>query len=161
MLNIAQTDRSLGASFTPMKPAHDTTLAPKGSPGAPSPRYACCCDFDASGWKKVPGNRENLVGVAGFEPATPCSRSRCATRLRYTPSSRGSPYIDVSPKARKKRPDCRAARPSPAVALASGCSARLIIVCAGAGPLLGMHGRAIIDSGMGRGQAVRQRVLVP
>jgi integrase len=25
------------------------------------------------------------VGVAGFEPATPCSQSRCATRLRYTP----------------------------------------------------------------------------
>ncbi len=28
---------------------------------------------------------EFVVGVAGFEPATPCSRSRCATRLRYTP----------------------------------------------------------------------------
>jgi hypothetical protein len=26
-----------------------------------------------------------LVGVRGFEPLTPCSRSRCATRLRYTP----------------------------------------------------------------------------
>jgi hypothetical protein len=29
--------------------------------------------------------RDNLVGVRGFEPPTPCSRSRCATRLRYTP----------------------------------------------------------------------------
>ena len=28
-----------------------------------------------------------LVGAAGFEPATPCSQSRCATRLRYAPSS--------------------------------------------------------------------------
>ena len=28
----------------------------------------------------------NLVGVKGFEPSTPCSRSRCATRLRYTPT---------------------------------------------------------------------------
>src|ERR1700730_270103 len=28
-----------------------------------------------------------LVGVAGFEPATPPSRTRCATRLRYTPTS--------------------------------------------------------------------------
>jgi hypothetical protein len=27
-----------------------------------------------------------LVGVSGFEPPTPCSRSRCATRLRYTPA---------------------------------------------------------------------------
>ena len=26
-----------------------------------------------------------LVGVQGFEPWTPCSQSRCATRLRYTP----------------------------------------------------------------------------
>ncbi len=28
----------------------------------------------------------DLVGVRGFEPPTPCSRSRCATRLRYTPT---------------------------------------------------------------------------
>ena len=26
-----------------------------------------------------------LVGARGFEPPTPCSQSRCATRLRYTP----------------------------------------------------------------------------
>ena len=25
------------------------------------------------------------VGTAGFEPATPCSQSRCATRLRHVP----------------------------------------------------------------------------
>ena len=30
--------------------------------------------------------RQKMVGVRGFEPPTPCSRSRCATRLRYTPS---------------------------------------------------------------------------
>ena len=28
-----------------------------------------------------------MVGVEGFEPPTPCSQSRCATRLRYTPLS--------------------------------------------------------------------------
>ena len=27
-----------------------------------------------------------LVGVGGFEPLTPCTPCRCATRLRYTPS---------------------------------------------------------------------------
>jgi hypothetical protein len=27
----------------------------------------------------------NLVGAEGFEPPTPCSQSRCATRLRYAP----------------------------------------------------------------------------
>lgn len=26
-----------------------------------------------------------MVGARGFEPPTPCSRSRCATRLRYAP----------------------------------------------------------------------------
>ena len=30
-----------------------------------------------------------MVGVRGFEPPTPCSRSRCATRLRYAPTVRG------------------------------------------------------------------------
>ena len=29
---------------------------------------------------------KKLVGVRGFEPPPPCSRSRCATRLRYTPT---------------------------------------------------------------------------
>jgi hypothetical protein len=26
-----------------------------------------------------------LVGTAGFEPATPCSQSRCAAKLRHVP----------------------------------------------------------------------------
>ncbi len=30
--------------------------------------------------------KEKVVGVQGFEPWTPCSQSRCATRLRYTPT---------------------------------------------------------------------------
>ena len=43
-----------------------------------------------SAWKAevLPLNytrKKNLVGVAGFEPATPCSQGRCATKLRYTP----------------------------------------------------------------------------
>ncbi len=29
------------------------------------------------------------IGTAGFEPATPCSQSRCATKLRYVPYERG------------------------------------------------------------------------
>ena len=32
------------------------------------------------------------VGVTGFEPATLCSQSRCATKLRYTP------WVRVGPK---------------------------------------------------------------
>lgn len=30
-----------------------------------------------------------MVGVAGFEPATPSSRTRCSTRLSHTPTSGG------------------------------------------------------------------------
>src|ERR1700692_828106 len=43
-----------------------------------------------------------MVGVAGFEPATPTSRTWCATRLRYTPTEARS-YIDgpAWPQARK------------------------------------------------------------
>ena len=40
-----------------------------------SGNIGCCCAR----------RREILVGVAGFEPATPSSRTTCATRLRYTP----------------------------------------------------------------------------
>ena len=40
-----------------------------------------------------------LVGVEGFEPPTPCSQSRCATRLRYTPigNSRRAPLARTAP----------------------------------------------------------------
>ena len=33
--------------------------------------------------------RGKMVGARGFEPPTPCSRSRCATRLRYAPTVTG------------------------------------------------------------------------
>jgi hypothetical protein len=35
-----------------------------------------------------PPEQSEMVGVEGFEPPTPCSQSRCATRLRYTPRLR-------------------------------------------------------------------------
>ena len=33
------------------------------------------------------GRAGGVVGKGGFEPPTPCSQSRCATRLRHTPNS--------------------------------------------------------------------------
>src|SRR5471032_3001215 len=33
-----------------------------------------------------PSQDPPMVGAAGFEPATLCSQSRCATRLRYAPA---------------------------------------------------------------------------
>jgi hypothetical protein len=45
-----------------------------------------------------------LVGVAGFEPATPSSRTRCATRLRYTPKTRaGETRLIPGAPAHRKR----------------------------------------------------------
>jgi hypothetical protein len=37
----------------------------------------------------APHPHNNLVGVQGFEPWTPWSQTRCATRLRYTPIKTG------------------------------------------------------------------------
>ena len=39
-----------------------------------------------AGFVKLPDDVSlKLVGAQGFEPWTPCSQSRCATRLRHTP----------------------------------------------------------------------------
>src|SRR6185312_1559687 len=35
---------------------------------------------------RLPPQRGELVGVAGFEPTTLCPPDKCATRLRYTPT---------------------------------------------------------------------------
>ena len=49
-----------------------------------------------------------MVGVAGFEPATPTSRTWCATRLRYTPTG-GRSYNPGFLKGKLERDDdCRA-----------------------------------------------------
>ena len=34
--------------------------------------------------------RVKMVGATGFEPATPCTPYRCATKLRYAPMCVGS-----------------------------------------------------------------------
>ncbi len=68
--------------------------------------------------------KRNLVGVRGFEPPTPSSRTRCATRLRYTPTSRAGrdagrfwqgSYNDAFPyrqgeEAWKRQRECRGNR---------------------------------------------------
>ena len=49
------------------------------------------CEPDYSGHERAHARgrlQVSMVGVAGFEPAAPCSQSRCATRLRHTPISR-------------------------------------------------------------------------
>ena len=41
------------------------------------------------------------VGVRGFEPPTPCSQSRCATRLRHTPTNRSTSEVPAVPRSVK------------------------------------------------------------
>ncbi len=49
--------------------------------------------------KRLNGLVKRMVGVAGFEPATPTSRTWCATRLRYTPTE-GRSYNPGTPKGK-------------------------------------------------------------
>ena len=37
-----------------------------------------------------------MVGAAGFEPAAPCSQSRCSTRLSYAPTQGNKRFVAVS-----------------------------------------------------------------
>ena len=45
----------------------------------------------------------SLVGVAGFEPTTPCPPDKCATRLRYTPNTPIIPNFQKNCKGFYKR----------------------------------------------------------
>jgi transcriptional regulator with XRE-family HTH domain len=49
------------------------------------PRRSDCAEINR---RKINILGVNMVGVRGFEPPTPSSRTMCATRLRYTPTSR-------------------------------------------------------------------------
>jgi hypothetical protein len=56
-----------------------------------------------------PLRSKRLVGVAGFEPATPSSRTRCATRLRYTPAGeKRDVYRQAHPGRQPSRHDASA-----------------------------------------------------
>ena len=42
--------------------------------------------------------RSVMVGARGFEPPTPCSQSRCATRLRHAPNRWSVHKVDLKSK---------------------------------------------------------------
>src|SRR5262245_30032935 len=52
--------------------------------------------------KRLNGLVKRMVGVTGFEPATPTSRTWCATRLRYTPTG-GRSYNPGAPKRKLEK----------------------------------------------------------
>jgi hypothetical protein len=47
-----------------------------------------------------------LVGARGFEPPTPCSQSRCATRLRYAPMKTAAYHACRLLASQYERDDC-------------------------------------------------------
>src|SRR5215471_14590192 len=62
-------------------------------PGACTPsslvtRMRGCMRRESPGALTGAAYEEGLVGMAGFEPTTTCTPSRCATRLRYIPTRR-------------------------------------------------------------------------
>ena len=95
--------------------------------------------------------RPEMVGVAGFEPATPSSRTRCATRLRHTPmmdTSRYSHHTIRSQDAHGAKAGQNRTQALPRAAMSA--ISRL------------EPGRGKSTSSfLGRSQAVRQRVLIP
>jgi hypothetical protein len=110
-----------------------------------------------------------LVGVAGFEPATPSSRTRCATRLRYTPICAAGRY-SVGAESRQARaligpcgaaivPRARFCACSGEVGTGSPIKNMRQSIIPGAWPV--PKERAMLRPPMGRSQVVRQRILIP
>ena len=77
----------LGTSWSRTKRATRLRYAPKEN--LPLPRRPVSAGRDSI-LRPKPGawrQHSKLVGTARFELATPCTPSKCATRLRYVPSS--------------------------------------------------------------------------
>jgi len=78
----AGTALAVGQLFEAMK--DDKKRGGNGTSGSPmvGDRHSAASQMAPAAFEKGSFKR---VGVTGFEPATVCSQSRCATRLRYTP----------------------------------------------------------------------------
>src|SRR5205809_4067240 len=61
----------------------------------------------------VPDMKDVGVGVEGFEPPTSCSQSKCATRLRYTPTGCVEIIPAGVPRPGFPRPEAEAAQRLP------------------------------------------------
>ena len=108
-------------------------------------------------------SREILVGVAGFEPATPSSRTRCSTRLSHTPINWWPAYSQPLAAAQQPRTGVArsfSARLRPQAPVRCGA---LVDADPGAGGSLLRTAatRSRRQRRLGRRQAVRQRFLVP
>ena len=94
---------------------------------ASSPPLAPSARGDAATSCSLGNLGKGMVGVAGFEPATPASRTQCSTRLSHTPTWRAayrhgsavSQAAKISPQKEKRREKRsskqRCIRPTPAL----------------------------------------------
>ena len=82
------------------------TLPLRSGPNAPlarSPAMQVRIARARSTWQDFwVGNKLEMVGTTGFEPATSCSQSRRATKLRHVPTQLASRYFN---RTRNKFPD--------------------------------------------------------
>ena len=84
-MTAARPLRRIWTCHLPARLRMEANAEPRRVPYACQRRSRCSCGL---WWGRVSpcGPFGILVGVAGFEPATPTSRTWCATRLRYTPT---------------------------------------------------------------------------
>lgn len=54
-------------------------------------------------------NSHNVVELAGLEPATPCTPSRCATRLRYSSLPTTIGMVGIEPTTLRSQSECATA----------------------------------------------------
>lgn len=99
-----------------------------------------------------------LVGVRGFEPPTPSSRTTCATRLRHTPLQSVARYSLPAKPPQGPNPPLSARKGATFLTSPVGCAADLLTLSSA--PLRG-RGHASLKSMLGRSQVVRQRILIP
>src|SRR5215475_11737202 len=103
--------------------------------------------------KRLNGLVKLVVGVAGFEPATPTSRTWCATRLRYTPTE-GRSYNPGVPK--RKLEKAMTAEPGTRVLKADHEAIEAAARCLSAGGLVAFPTETVYGLGAdaGNGEAV-------
>ena len=86
-----------------------------------------CKQFWFTKAKRVCRNLQTLdfmVGMTRFELATPCSRSRCATRLRYIPKNLFSSLFEEfcqGGRRREQQSECRVVDPDDQLPLEKPC----------------------------------------
>ena len=96
-----------GSGAAPLRPGRDIRSRPAfpgSNPVSPRRRLP---PARKSWYRSAPARQYDLVGETGFEPATSCSQSRRATRLRHSPCRLHSIAHLVGSDCQTRRTRCR------------------------------------------------------